>query len=137
MRRSIKVVPHTSWCATIGQFLTLDFGSFFLLAVYRRPDNVEVEAILAQRAVWGRPRQPWLMVGDFNWSPDSNPWLPLLSNRDATAVGVRDAEGNFAPTRWEGHECYAWTMLSQAFLTTVPYTWNMSSGVIISRSFLL
>ena len=116
MKRSIKVALHTSWCGTTGQLLTLDFGSFFLPAVYRL---LEVEAVTKQlsEALWaGRPRQPWLMmVGDFNWSPDSNPWLPLPSNRDATAVGAGNAEGNFAPTRWEGHE-----FLDYA-LTSIPH----------------
>ncbi|CAE7264020.1 unnamed protein product, partial [Symbiodinium sp. CCMP2456] len=84
VRHSIKVQPVRSWQGVVGQFVALDFGSFFMVAVYRRPgdDSVNDMNQALCEALWARrARQPWILLGDFNWTPEENEWLemqPLL-----------------------------------------------------------
>ena len=117
IRDSIKATPCQAWQGSAGQCLALDFGSFLLLAVYRRPADTEVPEMTEHvcQTVWAnRPRQPWVIVGDFNWSPSLNPWVPLLANSNACPVAAKCADGHYLPTRWEGRECLDYVLTNVA-----------------------
>ena len=109
VRHSIKVQPVRSWQGVAGQFVALDFGSSFMVAVYRRPDDDSVNDMTQAlcETLWARrARQPWILLGDFNWTPEENEWLELLEDESAAAAGAWDHScARWFATRWEGHRC--------------------------------
>ena len=90
--------------APLAQVLAVNVEGLNILNLYLSPKGQDapfLQAILEWLSTKVRG-VPWLIVGDWNQTPQDNAFCDLLQSDGATILGCRSEGGSWSPTRWNG-----------------------------------
>ena len=112
-KSNLPVIPAGSFGDKTGQAASIEICGLHLVSFWRSPGDKDcsdlwnfVESVHISA---GQRKQGFVLVGDFNYTPEENYWA---LSPDLQILAWHDETGNFGPTRWQGHRCIDYCLMS-------------------------